>query len=92
MNLKSLFSPLAVALLLGASAAPVSAAVTARVDGKLITPHHQATSLAALTPAQRTQLQDQCRQKQADADNNVSGDDFGAATPALCDAIGIPAA
>ena len=49
--------------------------------------------LSSLTPAERTALEDKCRQQQVEASNSISGDDLGTvANPTVCAAIGIPQA
>jgi hypothetical protein len=91
MTFKSLISPLAVAGILAFSAAPAFAAVYVP-EHLVIREHHQTVNLSSLTPAERTVLEDQCRQKQADAANSTSGDDLGNANPEVCNAIGLPVA
>ena len=91
MTFKSLISPLAVAGILAFAAAPAFAAAYAP-ERLVVREHHQTVSLSSLTPAERTVLEDQCRQKQLDADNSTSGDDLGSANPTVCNAIGLPVA
>jgi hypothetical protein len=101
MILKSFISPLAIAAVLAVgSAVPASAAIFERIfsggDVEVVDPQTSA-ALAGITPAQRTQLEDQCRQRQADDFNDDSDDDDDEssapfrATPAYCAAIGLPA-
>lgn len=95
MTLRSLISPIAVAgvLALG-SALPASAAI---FGGDAIIQFRQAQPIdqSSLTPAERTALEDQCRQKQAtdrfdDADNPNYASTSLRATAAYCSSIGLP--
>jgi hypothetical protein len=94
MNLKSLIAPVAIAGLLAFGTLPASAAL---FDGARISfqTHHD-VNLSSLTPAQRTQLEDQCRRMQSDTFSNGRDKDAESSAPfranaADCAAIGLPA-
>ena len=97
MSLKSLISPLAVAAVLAiGSALPASAAILDR--GNFIVQFERSPSVdqSSLSPAQRTQLEDQCRQRQADSNDDIDSDDDESSAPfrasaAFCASIGLPA-
>jgi hypothetical protein len=92
MFFKALISPIAVAGLLALSAAmPASAAALSRSDAPLVSVHHQSVAVSNLTPAQRTKLEDDCRIKQMESEDSITGDDIGSsATASTCQSLGIP--
>ena len=96
MTLKSLISPLAAAAVLAiGSALPASAALFDSGRLVILERDHPVT-LSSLSPAQRTQLEDQCRQRQADSNDDITSDDDESSAPvrasaAFCTSIGLPA-
>jgi hypothetical protein len=97
MTFKSFISPLAVAAVLAlGSALPASAAIFGGNVTIQYTPSRMIDQ-SSLTPAQRTLLEDQCRQRQSDSfdefDSRNDGE-FAATTlranAAYCASIGLP--
>jgi hypothetical protein len=95
MTFRTLLAPFAVALLLAGSVLPASAAIFGSGNVIIQLKHREPIDPSTLSPAQLTQLEDQCRERQIETGNDFDeqdGHDWRSVrvTDAYCNSIGLP--